>query len=195
MPATPSVEVSLDQIKVLKHLGSGAMRHVFEVRDRVSGKCLALKVIRKGIDDDHAVRKQQSFVRNTGNIHGIQFAVSFHDTENFNLAMCPQVRGDLQQLIGSMRVLSLDLARFYAAELIIGLYALHTRGIVHRDIKPENLLIDKRGHVLISDFGSAVVFDVPGSILPYIEDGWEQQAPYIVKESCGTLDFMAPEMF
>ncbi|KAI6027802.1 kinase-like domain-containing protein [Pisolithus microcarpus] len=191
---TTSVDVSLDQFKVLKHLGSGAMGHVFKVRDRVSGKCLALKVVKKGLGDDYAVREQQSFVRNAGNIHAIQLAASFHDTENFYLAMSLQVRGDLQQLIGSVRVLSLDLARFYAAELIIGLYALHTRGIMHRDIKPENLLIDKRGHLLISDFGLAVVFDAPGSIPPYIENGWEPQAPYIVKGSCGTLDFMAPEV-
>ncbi|KIK14120.1 hypothetical protein PISMIDRAFT_117595 [Pisolithus microcarpus 441] len=170
------------------------MGHVFKVRDRVSGKCLALKVVKKGLGDDYAVREQQSFVRNAGNIHAIQLAASFHDTENFYLAMSLQVRGDLQQLIGSVRVLSLDLARFYAAELIIGLYALHTRGIMHRDIKPENLLIDKRGHLLISDFGLAVVFDAPGSIPPYIENGWEPQAPYIVKGSCGTLDFMAPEV-
>ncbi|KAI5988370.1 kinase-like domain-containing protein [Pisolithus albus] len=193
MPTTP-VDVSLDQFKVLKHLGSGAMGHVFKVRDRVSGKCLALKVIKKGWGDDYVVREQQSFVRNAGNIHAIQLAASFHDTENFYLAMSLQVRGDLQQLISSVRVLSLDLARFYAAELIVGLYALHTRGIMHRDIKPENLLIDKRGHLLISDFGLAVVFDVPGGIPPYVENGWEPQAPYIVKGSCGTLDFMAPEV-
>ncbi|KAI6115263.1 kinase-like domain-containing protein [Pisolithus croceorrhizus] len=191
---TASLDVNLDQFKVLKHLGSGSMGHVFKVRDRVSGKCLALKVIKKGLGDDYAVREQQAFVRNAGNTHAIQLAASFHDTENFYMAMSLQVRGDLQQLISSMRVLSLDLARFYAAELIVGLYALHTRGIIHRDIKPENLLIDKGGHILISDFGLAVVFDIPGSVPPYVGNGWVPQAPYIVRESCGTLDFMAPEM-
>ncbi|KAI6123685.1 kinase-like domain-containing protein, partial [Pisolithus croceorrhizus] len=193
-PVTASLDVNLDQFKVLKHLGSGSMGHVFKVRDRVSGKCLALKVIKKGLGDDYAIREQQAFVRNAGNTHAIQLAASFHDTENFYMAMSLQVRGDLQQLISSMRVLSLDLARFYAAELIIGLYALHTRGIIHRDIKPENLLIDKGGHILISDFGLAVVFDIPGSVPPYVGNGWVPQAPYIVRESCGTLDFMAPEM-
>ncbi|KAI6114490.1 kinase-like domain-containing protein [Pisolithus sp. B1] len=163
-PVTASLDVNLDQFKVLKHLGSGSMGHVFKVRDRVSGKCLALKVIKKGLGDDYAVREQQAFVRNAGNTHAIQLAASFHDTENFYMAM------------------------------IIGLYALHTRGIIHRDIKPENLLIDKGGHILISDFGLAVVFDIPGSVPPYVGNGWVPQAPYIVRGSCGTLDFMAPEM-
>ncbi|KAI6039658.1 kinase-like domain-containing protein [Pisolithus marmoratus] len=191
-----SVDVGLDQFKVLKHLGSGSTSQVFKVRDRVTGKCLALKVIKKGENHDNlAIREQQAFVRNEGNVHATQLAASFHDTENFYMAMDLQIGGDLQQLISWIQMFPLDLVKFYAAELMIGLYSLHARGIMHRNIKPENLLIDKRGHLLISDLGLAVVLEVPGGIPPYIENGWIPHAPYIVEERCGTVDFMAPEMF
>jgi len=39
--------------------------------------------------------------------------------------------------------------------LIEGIHYLHSHGIVHRDIKPENLLVNKKGKLIIADFGFA----------------------------------------
>jgi serine/threonine protein kinase len=65
---------------------------------------------------------------------------------------------------------------------------LHGAGIVHRDIKPENILLDREGHVILSDFGCAkLLSDTPGG------DGaasWRQRT----SSNCGTLQYQAPEM-
>lgn len=46
-------------------------------------------------------------------------------------------------------------ANFYACEIILALEYLHSLSIVYRDLKPENLLIDRDGHLKITDFGFA----------------------------------------
>jgi len=45
--------------------------------------------------------------------------------------------------------------RFYLAEIVLAVEALHSRGIIYRDLKPHNILIDNDGHVKIIDFGFA----------------------------------------
>ena len=48
-------------------------------------------------------------------------------------------------------------AKFYLSELILAVESIHNIDCIHRDIKPDNILIDKDGHIKLSDFGLAKV--------------------------------------
>jgi len=61
----------------------------------------------------------------------------------------------LAEVIADEGPLPLEKAVRYAWQAAEGLDAIHAEGIIHRDIKPQNLLLDKRGHVKLTDYGLA----------------------------------------
>ncbi|GME67242.1 unnamed protein product [[Candida] boidinii] len=69
-------------------------------------------------------------------------------------------------------------------DIIKGLEFLHLNGIIHRDIKPANLLLDHRGNVKLSDFGTA--YRISNN---FVDDDFE-----LFKNPVGTPVFLAPEI-
>ena len=81
----------------------------------------------------------------------------FQDQTFLYLVMdyCPG--GDLLTLMSRYdNALSEDMARFYMAELVLAVEAVHALGYIHRDIKPDNVLLSRSGHICLTDFGSCV---------------------------------------
>lgn len=101
---------------------------------------------------------------------------ALQDEENLFLIMDLMLGGDLKfHLINAGRFTE-KRARFYAAEVLLGLEHVHTASIIYRDMKLENVLLDHAGHCRISDLGLAVVTKVK------------------IKGYAGTPGYTAPEM-
>ena len=64
---------------------------------------------------------------------------------------CPG--GELFFHLHNIRKLNEVQAKFYFAEILLGLENIHAKQIIYRDLKPENILLDLDGHIKIADFG------------------------------------------
>lgn len=74
------------------------------------------------------------------------------------------------------------MARYFFLQMMDGLEYCHRNKITHRDLKPENLLLDKDYNLKIADFGFAR--DLSGD-----------QGDGLLATRCGTVPYMAPEIF
>ncbi|KAH6905827.1 AGC/AGC-unique protein kinase [Coprinopsis sp. MPI-PUGE-AT-0042] len=58
----------------------------------------------------------------------------------------------LSNLVAKYRTLSPQRVLFYASEILSGIASLHTTGIMHRNLNPDDVLLDRQGHVMLSNF-------------------------------------------
>lgn len=82
---------------------------------------------------------------------------AFHDADTLYLILDLMEGGDLSWHLKKrpQHRFTEDEAKFYSAEIIMGLAHIHSRKLIYRDLKPANILLDGEGHARISDLGLA----------------------------------------
>lgn len=83
----------------------------------------------------------------------VQLKYSFQDEKHLYLIMEFLAGGDLMTLLMRKDILTEEESRFYIAETIMSIEIVHALNYIHRDLKPDNILLDKDGHVKLTDFG------------------------------------------
>ena len=155
-------KISEKRFEIISNLGNGSLGNVKLVRDKLNNKLFAMKKL----DIPEIIRNSQLYhvkiekdvlSMNNNNIWQTKLNYSFIEGDYlyYIIDYCPG--GDLLHYIDSKENLTEKEAKFYIAELILGVDNLHKNNCIHRDIKPENIFIDKYGHLKIGDFGLSIL--------------------------------------
>nr|AML77721.1 putative LOV domain-containing protein [Agave tequilana] len=205
-------EIGLKHFKPIRPLGCGDTGSVHLVELQGSGELFAMKAMDKSVmlnrNKVHRVCIEREIYSLLDHPFLPTLYTSFQTTTHVCLItdFCPG--GELFGLLDMqpMKIFKEEAARFYAAEVVIGLEYLHCLGIIYRDLKPENILLQKDGHVVLTDFDLSFLTSsnpqvIKHSSLTRRRRSKDQIHPVFVAEPStqsnsfvGTEEYIAPEI-
>ena len=154
---------SIRNYESLAIIGRGAFGEVHVCREKKTGKIYAIKKIKKQVliikNQIRHVINEQIIMSKASTPWIVELKASFQEGDYLYLVMEYLPGGDLMNLLIEKDILTEKEAKFYISELILAIESIHNLDCIHRDIKPDNILIDKNGHIKLSDFGLAKISD------------------------------------
>lgn len=146
--------------EIIRKIGDGGMAFVYEAKDRLLNRIVAVKVLRpEFVDDEEFLAKFKREAEAVANISHPNI-VNVYDVGcdgKVNYIVMEYVDGqNLKEIIKSEGTLDEYTALDITKQIAKALGAAHKKGVIHRDIKPHNILISKEGrNVKVADFGIA----------------------------------------
>eukprot|EP01083_Nonionella_stella_P012383 35146_1 len=174
-------QIGIRDFHQMRMLGRGAFGCVNACKKKDTGKLYAMKQINKkrvsATESAETIMSERNFLADMDSVFVTTLKYAFMDDQTLYLILDLMIGGDLKFHLNNDKTFSEDRSRFYAAEVLLGLDHIHSKGIIYRDLKLENVLVDEKGHCKISDLGLAV-----------------RMSNDLVKGYAGTPGYTAPEV-
>ena len=164
-----------------KVIGRGNYSRIWKATDNRSNRTVAVKEIHKCITSEKRFHKELRYgklLRGHSNINTIHGLLRETDSAYF-MVLEYASGGDLCKYVASRGRLEEDDTRLYFRQICTAIQHMHRLHLVHLDIKSDNILLKttESHHVELVDFGMT------------------ERLGKKLKVACGTLPYMAPEMF
>src|SRR4051794_31161902 len=169
--------------ELLSRVAVGGMGEVWEARDLVIGRAVAIKILKdEYLGDPGFLERFRAEARHAAlvNHEGIANVYDYGEEDGSAFLVMELVPGEpLSSILEREHALPPDRVLDIVSQTALALHAAHAAGLVHRDIKPGNLLITPEGRVKITDFGIARIADQ----VPLTATG----------QVMGTVQYLSPE--
>ncbi|CDW82120.1 protein kinase 2 [Stylonychia lemnae] len=185
-----SKRLNFDNFEVIKVIGRGSYAKVYLIKKYHETNhelvCYyALKVLKKKFLHDknqlHYILQERKILMELKHPFIVEMHYAFQSPDRLYFVLDYVSGGDMFHHIRKKVRFNEKEAKFYAAEIILAIEAMHNMGFIYRDIKPENILIDADGHVRLTDFG----------LSKHIDD---EKNGGKTSTFCGTCQYLAPEI-
>ncbi|XP_073258725.1 rho-associated protein kinase 1-like isoform X2 [Porites lutea] len=178
-----SCRMNAGDFQVVKVIGRGAFGEVQLVRHKATKMVYAMKLLSKfemiKRSDSAFFWEEREIMAHTTSPWIVKLHYAFQDAKNLYMVMDYMAGGDLVNLMSNYDIPE-KWAKFYGAEVVLALDAIHGMGFIHRDVKPDNMLLDKHGHLKLADFGTCMRMDKDGMVRS--------------DTAVGTPDYISPEV-
>uniref|UniRef100_A0A8C4NWL2 Rho-associated protein kinase 2 n=1 Tax=Dicentrarchus labrax TaxID=13489 RepID=A0A8C4NWL2_DICLA len=180
---TRDLQMKSEDFDRVKVIGRGAFGEVQLVRHKASQKVYAMKLLSKfemiKRSDSAFFWEERDIMAFSNSPWVVQLCCAFQDEHYLYMVMEYMPGGDLVNLTSTYDVPE-KWAKFYTAEVVMALDAIHSMGFIHRDVKPDNMLLDRLGHLKLADFGTCMKMDSTGMVH--------------CDTAVGTPDYISPEV-
>ena len=190
-------EVIGERYEIIRFLARGGMGLVYEARDFVAGRPVALKALKPKVADDQVSTlrflREIELARRVdhSNVCALLDSGSYESSgAKIEYLVMELLQGEtLSELLARENALPRELVRKIVIQIARGLAAAHEVGVLHRDLKSSNIILHEESdgfRAVITDFGLA------RSVRP--ESGPPSARLTAIGQLMGTPAYFAPEL-
>lgn len=174
-----------NRYRVINLLGHGGMSDVFEARDIIFKRPVAIKIIKSEFADkpENLIRfENEARFSSALNHPNIIKIYDYSKQDGLPYIVNEYVKGQtLRDALDFKKRFQVKEACRIMLQLSDAVIYLHSKNIIHRDIKPQNIYYDANGDVKLGDFGISYLLNSTFNINEN-------------KRVMGTAQYLAPEI-